>query len=958
MPRFPLSVGLLSCLLLLVGLGGCATRVDVTRPFEPQPFAHEGSDLKPDPAVTWGRLPNGLRYAILPHGTPKQRASVHLHVQAGSVHERDSELGYAHFVEHMAFRDLRGFPQGIFTTLSFLGAGPHSSAVTTPLETLYFFNELPTTDGKSVPMALSLMRAIGDGIVFTPEGVGRERGVIFGEVRSHSDEIGARIRDDLLEFAPPHELRPTWPELAALLHNTRLPHRYPLGVEKTLQAASPAKLRAFYDRWYRPERMVLVVVGDIEPADIERQVREAFSSLTGRGRPPEEPVFTPQGNRGRLESRDQPLEATMNVSLGVVRTTPPRDNLAKRERAVAQKLSLAMLERRLDRAAEQPDPPFISSSAFVSHLAPGLEMPLIRGATKPARWRDGMQAIDFEVNRILKQGFTVEEFQAASREERLRLAAGTRQAGLRHSGEIASALAASIRYGVVFTAPAADQQHDEHILDQLNAESCHRAFREMLADGEWTMVLSGPMSAASKPISIGFKESRSGEFPRYEPPAPPIPFPHTDFGTPGKVVKNERFEAIDTQMLQFANGVRLNLRRTTFEPGRVRLDLRLGGGMATLPVGKSILGWRSHAWIAGGLQGLTAEQERAALVEVYNDAHFDPKSTSISLGTINEAQHLPLLFQMAAAYLTRPAFRSSSEARMGEFLHNSLLQANGSARNVGSGQLTQRMTGGHPAYEIPQTDDLGRSSVSELKNWLLPQLASAPIEIGVIGDFDAPTVIDAAARTVGALPTRDSFESLEPARKVAFPPKPFSETIAFKSTSGLSVVTMAWPILNTPRYPAQFHAHLVADILEQRLWQRFRQEMGESYFVKARLFMDETLSPRVTFLQCLIDAAPGREVAVAAAAREIEASLREHGATAEELERARQPLIRNTETGLRHNGWWLDVITFAQSDPEYAHGWLGAKASYESATLEDINAALKRWLDPARRCEVIAKPRN
>src|SRR4051812_7356678 len=77
-----------------VAFSGCVQLTETTpAPVGPARWPHETSDLKPDPAVTWGRLENGLRYAILPHATPPGYASVMLLVQVGSHFERRGELG-------------------------------------------------------------------------------------------------------------------------------------------------------------------------------------------------------------------------------------------------------------------------------------------------------------------------------------------------------------------------------------------------------------------------------------------------------------------------------------------------------------------------------------------------------------------------------------------------------------------------------------------------------------------------------------------------------------------------------------------------------------------------------------------------------------------------------------------------------------------------------------------------
>src|ERR1700733_15108136 len=67
------------------------------------PFPQDSSDLKPDPGVRWGRLPNGLRYAVMHNAQPKGRVSIRLVVMTGSMNETQEQRGLAPFVEHEAF---------------------------------------------------------------------------------------------------------------------------------------------------------------------------------------------------------------------------------------------------------------------------------------------------------------------------------------------------------------------------------------------------------------------------------------------------------------------------------------------------------------------------------------------------------------------------------------------------------------------------------------------------------------------------------------------------------------------------------------------------------------------------------------------------------------------------------------------------------------------------------------
>ena len=119
-------------------------------------FAHEASDLTVDPAVHWGRLDNGLRYALVHNLEPKGRASLRLAVQVGSLFENENQRGLAHFLEHMAFNGSRHFPAAsVVEFFQRLGMefGGDTNASTNFDRTLYQL-ELPDTQPATLRQGL------------------------------------------------------------------------------------------------------------------------------------------------------------------------------------------------------------------------------------------------------------------------------------------------------------------------------------------------------------------------------------------------------------------------------------------------------------------------------------------------------------------------------------------------------------------------------------------------------------------------------------------------------------------------------------------------------------------------------------------------------------------------------------------------------------------------------------
>lgn len=924
----------------------------------PVAWPHESSDLKPDPAVVWGRLENGLRYAILPHATPRQRANVTLLVQVGSYHEAENERGYAHFVEHLAFRDLRDFPdEQALRQLQTVGAGPHVNADTGLFETRYYFPDLPTEDPTSLPTGLKILRAMADGVIFKPDSIERERGVVFSEQRSR-DGLLAQARADELEFLAPREAPPTWPELSELFDGTRIARRHALGEEKPLRAATARRLRAFYERWYRPDRMILVVTGDLAAGLVEEQIRTAFSTMAAPAAAPVMAPLEPPRNPGRFEGFVREAEPATRVSLGVVRSCEGPDDTAARHRSLAHRLALEMLARRLDRAMETGGAPFFSTDVFSSHYVPGRELVLVRATTRPADWVKAVSALDREVHRANELGFAPAEFNLAARHESLRTRAAARQVGHTTSAQLAATLALSIARGVVFT----DAQHDHELtaaqLTRLDEKQCHAAFREMLLPDEWTIAVFGPFGEGTpKPTSLSFKESRANPVEPYAPPATPPPFPFTDFGPAGKVVRNERAVAMDAQLVQFENGVRLNLKRTRFEPGHAHVELRLGGGRVDCPPHQPGLDGLAAAWFLGGLRGLAPEDLHNMLAGRVDGGHFTVSATSFSLNDQVHADDLPLLFQVGAAYFVRPAFRAEAESRALEVTRQRVAPYTNTAAGVAAHELRRRVSGGHPAYRLINLAETRRRTLEELKLWFTPQLASAPLEIGVIGDFDAALVIDACARTFGALPPRAVSALAADTSGAVFRPSPFSETITFDGAKGVAVVALAWPAPEAAAFPARFRAHLLGAILNHRITQKLRSEMGETYSPSVTFEGEDGVVPAGAFMSCAIEAAPERVERVAAAAREVVAKLVREGVTAEEFERARGPMVRQAESGLRNNAWWLDAVVVAQSTPSYGEGWAHCLREYQSATVSEINTLARAVLAAERLCQLVVRPK-
>jgi zinc protease len=206
------------------------------------------SDVTPDPAVLFGVLKNGMRYQIQHNSTPAGEVSLRLRVAAGSIHERDDEQGIAHLLEHMAFRGSTHLADGeAFKTLERLGLqrGPDANANTMVTETVYQI-DLPHNDAASVDAGLMLMREFASELALDAKALDAERSVVLSEARVRAVPA-ARMGQEGIAF---------W------LQGQRAAQRLPNGKTEVIEHATPQMLKRFYRAYYRPERTVLVAVGN------------------------------------------------------------------------------------------------------------------------------------------------------------------------------------------------------------------------------------------------------------------------------------------------------------------------------------------------------------------------------------------------------------------------------------------------------------------------------------------------------------------------------------------------------------------------------------------------------------------------------------------------------------------------------------------------------------------------
>jgi len=211
------------------------------------------------PNVKTGTLPNGLSYIILPNKSPPGRFEAHIQVFSGSSDELEPQQGIAHLTEHVAYMGSRK-RENLF------GTGSQTNAYTDFHHTVFYACcpiKTPRGNVPMLPMALDALVDVMEARV-EPSRLEKERQAVLSEM-TMVNTIEYRVECQIL---------------STLHRENRLAKRFPIGKESLIRTWQTDDVKTWHRTHYRPDNVLLYLVGDIDPMDAEKTIAEKFGHIT------------------------------------------------------------------------------------------------------------------------------------------------------------------------------------------------------------------------------------------------------------------------------------------------------------------------------------------------------------------------------------------------------------------------------------------------------------------------------------------------------------------------------------------------------------------------------------------------------------------------------------------------------------------------------------------------------
>jgi zinc protease len=936
-------------LALLVVAWVAVPRAQVAAPQAPAipPELALDRPLPVDPAVRSGRLPNGLRYFIRQNNRPANRVSMRLAVNVGSLQEEPDQRGLAHFLEHMAFNGTENFKPGeLVSFLESIGArfGPHVNASTSFDETIYML-DMPTDRPGYVDRGMLVLHDFAAGLSLLPAEVEKERGVVLEEWRGRLG-AGSRLTDK---------------QLPVIFQGSRYADRLPIGLPEVLKSAPRERIVAFYEKWYRPDNMAVVVVGDLPLAEAEQLIQKHFGSIPAAKVAASSVDASVPGHKDTLISMATDPEAQgWTVSMAFKSKVEVDNTVRGYRKQLAQQLVSQMLNLRLAEISRRPNAPFLGAQAGGSNIGRTLELFEIEAAVPEGQITEGLAALMLEAKRMQQFGFSDEELNRA-------------KAGLLAGYERAFKERATAEN------PGYANEYVRHFLEQESIPGIEFEYR--IASTYLPTITAAEVSTLAKGLITDENRVVLGVAPEKKDTPPPSPdmlraaitrasaapverWADATSGRAlvekappaGKVASRREVSEIGATVLTLSNGVEVWLKPTDFKNDQVLFTAYAPGGISLASPADFKSASLSTAMVGvGGLGGLSPVDLSKMLSGKI--AQAAPNVGEYTHGVNGSATPRDLETALQLNYLAHTAPNMTPEVLelIRRRLAGQLQNRDQNPRAVFGEKVEQINSSNHYSAAALTMADLPALNVDTMKAFYNARFGNAAdFTYFFVGAFTVDEITPLLEKWVATLPSQGKKTSAARDMGIKFPTGVVKEEVA-KGKEPASQTVMSF--FADPGFD-EFEMHrarAATQVLSTRLREILREELGGTYGVSVGFSNSPPFKGYGAMVIQFGSSPENREKLVAASLKEIE-RLKVEGPTADDVNKVKEAEKRDLETNVKQNSYWMGSMQTV-----HMFGWDPGRINKrlertESLTPEIIKTMFQKYFPMDRYTLVTLKP--
>lgn len=903
-----------------------------------------------DPKIKTGKLDNGLTYYIRQNKKPEQKVELRLVVNTGSVMEDEDQQGLAHLAEHMAFNGTAHFKKN--DIISFLqsigvGFGNDLNAYTSFNETVYIL-PIPTDKPGNLEKGFEILEDWAHNVTYSNEDIDEERPVVLEESR-----LGKGANDRMF--------RKLYPKLfAGSVYSKRLP----IGIDSIIKNSRYDVIKRFYQEWYRPDLMAVIVVGDIEPQKAEEEIKKYFSGLTNPATPrlranPEVQPYLSDEAMVITDKEATSYSLLINYSFQKIN---PQVTVEDYKDDIVKGIFTTLLNQRLRELTQKENPPFIfAGCGFGSEARDydsfGGQIGVGNGDPVTA-----LAAFTEEVERVKKYGFTQAEL---DRVKKSMLNNMERMFHEKDKTESANYADEYIRnFLVQEPSPGIEKENEyyQKLVPGITLDEVNGVVKHIDKDSKKFIALTGPEPAPGKKLPTGeellAKEDavKKMTIDIYEEKTIATSL-LTRLPKGGKIVSTGKNDYLGTTELTLGNGVTVTLKSTDFKNDQVLMSAVRAGGKNNYGLKDKYNAEYATAVVATmGIGDFSPVDLKKVLAGKTASAAPVFTSTTEGISGSSSVKDIETMLQLMYLYFTSPRkdtslFKSFVQRNKSQ---TAMLAANPQVAFIDT--LFNRIYNNNPlaGSPYPKPENFDRINLDRALQIYNERFANANgMHFTFVGSFTENEIKPLIERYIGSLPvTSQMFYYAD--NKV----RPAKGKIDLNFTKGQEQKSLILAIY-TGEIPysedMELRASAISEVLNIRIIEELREKIQGIYGGGINAQFDKLPYSHYSFFLQLPCGPEKIDTLLFAANKEID-DLKKYGPSQENLDKVKQQWKEEYKVNIRENNTWLMALqsfAFPGGNPKR---FIEYEKYVSALTSKDIRDAARILLNGSNLITGILRP--
>jgi zinc protease len=904
--------------------------------------------IPPDPNIRIGKLDNGMTYYIKQNKKPEKRMELRLAVNAGSVCETDGQQGLAHFMEHMCFNGTKNFPSNkIIDMLEEMGVkfGAELNAYTSFDQTIYML-KVPTDSILWINRGFQVIEDWAHQVSMEDTEIDKERGVITEEWR-----LGLGAEDRMQEKYIP-----------VILKDSKYASRLPIGKVDVIKSFPYDTLRSFYKSWYRTDLMAVVVVGDIDPNLAEAKIKEYFGRIPKAINPPARIEFPVPGNKEPLISIVTDKEAT-GYNATIFYKHPKSESVTFEDYRNSQVRSLynGMLNNRLQEIAQKPESPFMYAFAgYGSFIGRSVDVYNLSVGAKENQIEKSIEVVLTESERARQFGFTSTELEREKKDILSNFEKMAKESDKTESRSYADEFIRNFLDKECIPGIQKEFEMVKSFLPDIKLEEINQLGKSWTTDENMAALITAqekegvkvPTEDQVKEIIKSVKTKKIEAYVDKVSDAPLLAV----IPVGSKVVKRTDDKNFGFTDVTFGNGVRMILKSTDFKNDEIVLSAFSPGGtslypdndimsatLATAIIGQSGLGDYDFIGLQKKLSG--------------NTAKLNPYISDLREGVSGNCspKDLETMLQLNYLYFTKTRKDESAFNAFMSRVKNQIKPMRSNPQVIFQDTLSKIISlNSQRVFAVPSDAQLNQVNLDRLIAIYKDRFADASdFTYIMVGNFKTDEVIPLLEKYIGGLPSikrKETWKDVTPGF-----PKGLVIVDVPKNSEPQSSVAMVWKGDFKWNDKDRQAFSILMNILAIKCRESMREDQGGVYGVSVNGSSSKLPKPKYT-IQSMWGCSPDNITKLTQTVLDEMGKIKKDGPTEVDLNKVKETLIRERETRVKENSFWLSSLQnhFLLGDKLISLDEF--KTVINSYSITDIKTIANKYLDTNNYVRVALTP--